>query len=147
MVDEIGYLPFGRRGEPVLQRGGQTLRARQPLATSSSQPKRAICALAHHHAAGALADVRNGPQAAAPIGLVGCFTHFGAGGTRKLPLAALQVAVEALDLALGLGPVRSAQPRREAAALGQLEQLVVPALQAILSIGKLPPGDSEGHSL
>jgi hypothetical protein len=47
-------------------------------------------------------------------------------GTRKLPL---EVAVEALDLALGLRAIRSAQPQREAAFLGQLQQPIVPAVQ------------------
>lgn len=42
--------------------------------------------------------------------------------------AALEVRIEALHLSLSLGAIWPAQPRREAACLGQLGQLVVPAM-------------------
>jgi len=44
--------------------------------------------------------------------------------------AALEVGVEPLDLAFGLCSVRPAEPRRKAAALGELVHLLVPAVQS-----------------
>lgn len=44
---------------------------------------------------------------------------------------ASQITVEAFHLALGLRPVRSAQPGQEAVVLGQIEQLRMPAVVAV----------------
>lgn len=53
------------------------------------------------------------------------------GGRQRHEETALEVTVEPLDLALGLGPIRPTQPGHESAALGQRQQVAMPAMQPL----------------
>ncbi len=64
------------------------------------------------------------------------------GGQRR-DEAALEVAVEALDLALGLGPVGATDPRAKAVLLGQRRQGRMPAMPAV-TVGVALGNDGAG---